>query len=185
MRFVALPALLLLLAAPVHAEAPTAQSTAPAAAKPANQPPNLQGKLVEAAMKAMEGNLALMRDDTANGTKLMQEAIAGYGTVLAAEPENVAALNGRGMAADLLKDGSGKADLERAAQISSARIAKDGKDAIALHDRATSYRALNRYDLARADYQAAIALKPDRENWPLDLRAMEAEVKMRERLLAK
>ncbi len=181
MRSIAVPALFLLLAVPAHAEAPPAQPAAPAVTKPVNQ----QGKLVEAAMKAMEGNLALMRDDNATGTRLMQEAIAGYGDILAAEPDNVAALNGRGMAADLLKDGSGKADLERAAQISSARIAKDSKDATAYHDRAIAYRALNRYDAARADYQAAIALKPERTNWPLDLRAMEAEVKMRERLQAR
>lgn len=181
MRPVALTALLLLLAAPVYAEAPTPQPAAPEASKSEAS----FGQLIEPMGLAMEGNLALMHGDQAKGTSLLQQAIASYTKALAVEPDNTLALNGRGMTANLLKDGSGKADLERAAQISSARITKDSKNAIAYHDRATAYRALNRYDLARADYQAAIALKPDRENWPLDLRAMEAEVKMRERLQAK
>lgn len=195
-RYLPLTALLLALTTPTLAEtlklgarigvepAATPQAAAP---RPSPDPaPNkalaVQSALLDAAMKAVEGNLALMKGDTSAGNKALSEAIAGYDTALAADPDNIRGLNGRGMTRNLLQDGSGKADLERVVALADAIIAKDGKNAEAFHARATAYRALDNYDAARKDYQTAIALKAERSNWPLDLRAMEAEVKLHETL---
>lgn len=195
-RFLPLTALLLALTTPTLAEtlklgarigvepAPTPQAAAPQPAPQAspNKPNAAQSALLDAAMKAVEGNLALMKGDTEAGNKALSEAVAGYDTVLKTEPDNTRALSGRGMTRNLLQDGSGKTDLERVVALVDATIAKDGKNAEAFHERAAAYRALDNYAAARKDYQTAIALKPERSNWPLDLRAMEAEVKLHETL---
>lgn len=191
-RYLPLTALLLALTTPALAEtlklgarigteppAATPQS-APQAAP--NKPNAAQSALLDAAMKAVEGNLALMKGDTEAGNKALSEAVAGYDTVLKTEPDNTRALSGRGMTRNLLQDGSGKADLERVVTLTSEAVTKDGKNAEAFHARAAAYRALDNYAAARKDYQTAIALKPERSNWPLDLRAMEAEVKLHEAL---
>jgi tetratricopeptide (TPR) repeat protein len=165
------------VSAPAYAKrAAPADTTAPIPAAPAA--PTAQYRLLDAAMKAMEGNLALMKDDKVAGNKAVQEAIVIYDEILQKEPDNVAALNGRGMARNLLADHTGRDDLQKAVQVSTITLTKNSKDALAYHARATAYRALDEYDAARKDYQAAIALMPERSNWPLDLRAMEVEAKM-------
>ncbi len=190
-RSLPLTALLLALAAPALAEgmklgeriaapAPVAPA-APSPTAPA-KPNATQSALLDAAMKAVEGNLALMKGDTEAGNKALNEAVAGYDTVLKAEPDNTRALSGRGMTRNLLQEGSGKLDLQRVLILTTDQIVKDSKNAEAFHARAAAYRALDNYDAARKDYQTAIALKPERSNWPLDLRAMEAEVKLQETL---
>ncbi|MBP7252730.1 MAG: hypothetical protein KBA75_04525 [Alphaproteobacteria bacterium] len=196
-RFLPLTALLLALTTPALAEtlklgarigaeppAATSQATTPQSKPQAapNKPNAAQSALLDAAMKAVEGNLALMNGDTEAGNKALSEAVAGYDAVLKTEPDNTRALSGRGMTRNLLQDDSGNSDLERVVALADATIAKDGKNAEAFHERAAAYRALDNYTAARKDYQTAIAMKPERSNWPLDLRAMEAEVKLHEAL---
>ncbi len=189
-RYLPLTALLLALTTPALAEslklgerigAPS--SAAEPAPQPAPSKPNVaQSALLDAAMKAVEGNLALMKGDTETGNKALNEAIAGYTALLEAEPKNTRALSGRGMTRNLLQEGSGKDDLMRVVFLTTDLIVRDGKNAEAYHARAVAYRALDDYEAARKDYQTAIKLKPERSNWPLDLRAMEAEVKLQETL---
>lgn len=191
-RSLPLTALLLALTTPALAEGmklgerigaePAPSPTTTIAAPAPNKPNATQSTLLDAAMKAVEGNLALMKGDTEAGNKALHEAVAAYDAVLKAEPDNTRALSGRGMTRNLLQEGSGKLDLQRVLILTTDQIVKDGKNAEAFHARAAAYRALDDYAAARKDYQTAIALKPERSNWPLDLRAMEAEVKLQETL---
>lgn len=156
-----------------------AETTTPASAASANterrglSPINRQ--LLDAGSKTLEANLANLKGDEVAAAKLNQEAIDLYDKILSQEPQNVKALKGRGLALKQQTPGAGKADLEQVIKLSDAAIAKDKNDAQAYYDRATAYRALEKFSTARQDYQQAIALKPERSNWPLDLRAMEIE----------
>ena len=169
--------LLLGIASPtLWAEAAVAESAPTAGSGPVKLSPSNQ-MLLDAGGKALEANLAFLKGDAVAAATLNQEAIAIYDKILGQEPENIKALKGRGLALAQQKPEAGKADFEQVIKLSDAAIAKNKNDAQAYYDRATAHRVMENYAAARQDYQQAIALKPDRSNWPLDLRAMEIEAK--------
>ncbi len=169
--------LLMCLASPaLWAEAAVAESAPTAGSAPLKLSPSNR-MLLDAGGKALEANLALLKGDAVAAATLNQEAIALYDKILGQEPENIKALKGRGLALAQQKPEAGKADFEQVIKLSDAAIAKNKNDAQAFYDRATAHRVMENYAAARQDYQQAIALKPDRSNWPLDLRAMEIEAK--------
>ncbi len=168
---------LMCLATPVlWAEAAVAESAPTAGSAPFKLSPTNR-LLLDAGGKALESSLASMKGDNEAAAALNREAVALYDKILSQEPQNIKALKGRGLALTQQTPGAGQADFEQVIKLSDAAIAKDNNNAQAYYDRATAHRAMENYGTARQDYQQAIALKPDRSNWPLDLRAMEIEAR--------
>lgn len=102
-------------------------------------------------------------------------AVAAYDDLIKLLPDDLDAINTRGIVKEKKETGSGAADFNAVIEKASARIKAAAEDADAYHARAGAYRGLKQFDLARKDYQEAIRLKPDNRKWALDLRAMEIE----------
>jgi tetratricopeptide (TPR) repeat protein len=102
-----------------------------------------------------------------------------YDAILKADAANLAALNGRGLCLNMIKSGDGDADLAKAVELASALINTDGKNAEAWYSRATTYRVMQDYKKAQADYARAVELKPDNAIWAADLQTLTREVELR------
>lgn len=158
--------------AQVPARAASEPSRAPQAASDADKDLRMKamGKLSEATIAQLDGDKEKLR-------KALEDAIAAYDQLLARNPADTQSLNARAVAKEMLTQGLGKADLESVVKLTSDRIAKDPADAAAFHDRAVAHRSLRMFDLARADYAAAIKLKPENAWWATELKAMEIEAR--------
>lgn len=134
-------------------------------------------RMLEASGKIMTILGAQMDGDTALLEKTANEAVAIYDQILAENPVNVKALNARATVKDTVTKGAGDPDFNKAIEITSASVTTDDKNAEAFHDRAAAYRGLKKFDLARTDYQKAIALDPSKAHWVTELKAMEIDAK--------
>jgi tetratricopeptide (TPR) repeat protein len=128
------------------------------------------GKMSEATLAQLDGDKEKLR-------KALDETIAAYDQLLALNPADTQSLNARAIAKEMQTPGLGKADLDSVVALTSERIGKDAADAAALHDRAVAYRTLRMFEQARADYAAAIKLKPENTWWATELKAMEIEAR--------
>ncbi len=128
------------------------------------------GKMTEATMAQLDGDKEKLKQAVA-------EAIAVYDQLLARHPADTQSLNARAIVKEMQAPGLGKEDLDTVVKLTSEKIAKDPADAGALHDRAVAYRSLRMFDPARADYAAAIKLKPENAWWATELKAMEIEAR--------
>ncbi|MEZ0262937.1 MAG: tetratricopeptide repeat protein [Alphaproteobacteria bacterium] len=106
----------------------------------------------------------------------------GYDAILKADATNLAALNGRGLCLNVINAGEGDADLNKAAELASALIAADPKNADAYYSRATTYRVMQDYKKAKDDYARAVELNPDNAFWKTDLETLTREVELRAQL---
>lgn len=131
--------------------------------------------LMEPLQKMGQADLARMDGDQAKSKELLEQAVAELDAILEKSPETVVALNSRGLAKNMLSEGTGNADLEASIAISTKTIQTKPDNARAYYDRAAAYRKLKRYDEAEADYLQAIKLAPEKAHWQTELRAMKAE----------
>lgn len=167
---------LLIAACVVFAQVPARAAGEPAAvAQPAaDADKDLRmkavGKMTEATMAQLDGDKEKLKQAVA-------EAIAVYDQLLARHPADTQSLNARAIVKEMQAPGLGKEDLDTVVKLTSEKIAKDPADAGALHDRAVAYRSLRMFDPARADYAAAIKLKPENAWWATELKAMEIEAR--------
>lgn len=102
-----------------------------------------------------------------------------FDSILKVDAVNLAALNGRGLCRNMANPGTGDADLAKAVEVASALIKADEKNAEAYYSRATTYRVLQDYKSAQADYARAVELKPDNSYWKADLETLTREVELR------
>ena len=149
----------------------TATATAPA---PLSKEMQL---MLQAAAKVTDVLMAQLDGNAEKTKNAATEAIELYNQVLAENPENVKAINARAAVQDIVANGQGTADYNKAIEISTASLSKNPNDADAYYNRATAYRGLKSYDKARADYEQAIKLNPQRTDWQTALKAMNVEAK--------
>jgi len=131
----------------------------------------------EASIKTMEALSAALEGDVEKEQSLYQEALDIYNKGLDDDPENVRLLKGRGLVLDQIEAGSGKDDFNAVIKLTTEKIEQTPDHAYSYYHRAGAYRSLEQYDKAREDYKKAIELNPKRENWPMDLKAMEIQAK--------
>lgn len=131
----------------------------------------------EASMKTMEALSAALEGNYEKEQALYQEALAIYNKGLEDDPDNVRLLKGRGLVHDQIESGSGTDDFNKVIKLTSEKIKQEPEHAYSYYHRAGAYRSLEQYDEAREDYKKAIELNPERENWPMDLKAMEIQAK--------
>lgn len=139
--------------------------------------PPLKNITLEASMKTMEAIAIGIKGDHKQEEILLNEALEIYNKGLDKEPENLHLLKGRGLVKDHMEEGSGDDDLNKVIDIATKKIEDDPKHAYSYYHRASAYRSLKKFDKARDDYKKAIELRPDKENWPIDLKAMELQAK--------
>lgn len=167
---------LLVAACIVFAQVPARAADEPAAAAQpaADTDKDLRMKSVE---KMMAATMAQLDGDKEKLKQAAAEAIAVYDQLLARNPADTQALNARAIVKEMQAPGLGKEDMDTVVKLTSEKIGKDAADAGALHDRAVAYRSLRMFDMARADYAAAIKLKPENTWWATELKAMEIEAR--------
>lgn len=170
--------LCLVLHHPVHAEE-TAASPPPAPPQTHQLSDEAKARL-EVSAVVMQATGLQIEGKTDEANKAFLQAISLYDALLTKNPEDIASLNGRALARHALDDPNFREDAQKAIDITTARLAEKPDDARLHHDRAIAYRTLDMYDEASRDYARAIELAPDRENWKLDLRAMNAARRMNE-----
>jgi len=171
----------LVLIGSAHAEKVTTESpltTAPTTSMAIGTDPSVEmNLLMEAAGKVTEVLTAQLDGDKTKIEKSSAEAIAIYDKVLAENPNNVKAINGRAAIKEIVENGKGADDYKKAIDISTQAISLNKTDANAYYNRAAAYRGLHLYSEARTDYQEAIKLNPNRPDWATSLKAMEIEAK--------
>ncbi len=166
-------------ALPVLANEAAAPVSTPEQAR--QMPDNVKQQL-EAAGLMMQGMVANMDGKEEEAGGFYRQAIVIYDGMITAEPEHLDALNSRALAKIEIKDPTAAADAEKVIEITTARITAKPDDAKLYHSRAVAYRTLDKYDEATKDYEMAIKLNPERTNWQSDLRAMNAERRLKETL---
>lgn len=102
-----------------------------------------------------------------------------FDDILKADGANLAALNGRGLCLNMIGGGEGDADLQKAIELASALIKADARNAEAYYSRATTYRVMQDYKKAAADYAKAVELQPDNAGWKADLETLSREAALR------
>lgn len=131
-------------------------------------------EMVRKAMEAkLTGNIVGTED-------LLAAAIMIYNGRIASNPKDVDALNGRALARLETDDPGGKNDAYTAIELLTTAINTTPPDGTLYHKRARAYRTLQQFDLAVADYNRAIALRPDQTSWAFDLRAVNLERRVKE-----
>ncbi len=165
---------LLLTVALGHATA-SRQALAASAQEASREAQDLEKqRMLQASSKAIEVLTAQLDGDRSKLEKAVSESVAIYDQIVAANPANIKALNGRGSVKEMLAAGNGAADYNKAVELTTAALAKNDQDGEMYFNRAVAYRGLTSYANARADYQKAIALDPAKPHWALELKAMEA-----------
>lgn len=145
------------------------------------QPANSQSEsdlMLEAVGKATDAMTAQLDGNQENLEKAVSDAVAIYDQVLGSNPNNIKAINGKAALKEMLGSGKGADDYKIAIEMSSKAIEQNSADADAYFNRATAYRGLKQYTEARSDFEKAIELNPNRFDWPLALRSMNAEAGM-------
>ncbi len=144
---------------------------------PSPDPALEKERMIEAAGKTMEVVMAQLDGDSAKLEHAVSEAVALYDQIVAANPANVKAINGRASVKEMQAEGSGADDFKKSIALMTAAVDANDQDADAYYNRAVAYRGLKQYTEARADYQKAIALDPAKTHWVTDLKAMEVMAK--------
>ncbi len=129
------------------------------------------GKSTEALSAKLDGDLDTLKIKVSEGVEIYDKVMLKY-------PTNVKAYNGKGALLDLLEPGKGAAEYKKAIEMTSKSIQANSSDSFAYFNRATAYRGLKMYAEARNDYEQAIRLNPNRFDWPVALRAMNAEANL-------
>lgn len=116
----------------------------------------------------LEGNTVAAKD-------LFAAAVMGFNTQLAKNPNDIDALNGRALARIRNDDPGGRNDAFVAKNLLTEQIDSNPPDGMLYYKRGTSYRLMQIFDLATADFEKAIALRPDMTSWAFELRSLRLE----------
>lgn len=139
--------------------------------------PPEQQMMLAASEKTLEALQANLDGDRPKLEKAAGEAVVLYDQIVAANPANIKALNGRAAVKEMLGEGSGSQDYKNVVDITTAAVGANEMDAEAYYNRAVAYRGLKMFPEARADYQKAINLDPRKPHWLTELQSMEAMVR--------
>jgi len=145
-----------------------------------------EAALEAATAQSHQGARLITKHDFNGAIEVLQQALLAFDKLLEAEPENRAALNGRGytnlLLAQLTDKGEAayEGDLHEAIRLADAAIAANVNDAQAYYDRATAQRFLRNFNEARMDYSTAIGLDGTQLKWASDAALMESDLQMEE-----